>query len=173
MDVDSIWLVQNGAWSNDYIGGPQQFDSGYYLRDYGYNQVWTWDQDDDGIADLWEIRYFDEITLCNAGDDDDGDGRSNADEYVADSIPTNDLHYFFGWITAASGRIAQVRVDAPTTNSRLYDVYWKTNLVDQQPWKPYGLDVAGMPNGTNVWLSVTNNGSPTFYRTGVKVVNPW
>jgi hypothetical protein len=66
-----------------------------------------------------------------------------------------------------------VRVDAPTTNSRLYDVYWKTNLMDNTPWIPCGHDVPGHAEGTNLWLEVTNGSERVFYRTGVKVVNPW
>jgi hypothetical protein len=171
-DVDSIWLVQNGNTSNAY-SEPQRFDSGYYNRDYGYNQEWTWDQDGDGIADSWEIIYFRDITNCLPGEDDDGDGSPNSDEYVADSIPTNVNHYFNRWITAVSGKVTHVRVDAPTTNSRLYDVYWKTNLMDNTPWIPCGHDVPGHAEGTNLWLEVTNGSERVFYRTGVKVVNPW
>jgi hypothetical protein len=45
--------------------------------------------------------------------------------------------------------------------------------MDNTPWIPCGHDVPGHAEGTNLWLEVTNGSERVFYRTGVKVVNPW
>jgi hypothetical protein len=48
------------------------------------------DLDDDGMSDEFEYRYFHDLTEALAGDDFDGDGRSNYEEYVSDTDPTNE-----------------------------------------------------------------------------------
>lgn len=50
------------------------------------------DGDSDGIPDWWELQYFGS-TNVNLTLDQDSDGVSNADEYVADTNPTNSASY--------------------------------------------------------------------------------
>ena len=45
------------------------------------------DSDGDGIADSWEIRYFDRITATNGQTDFDGDGLTDYYEYLAPTHP--------------------------------------------------------------------------------------
>jgi spore coat protein CotH len=48
-----------------------------------------YDGDADGLPDAWEIQYFGDTAAMGAADDPDGDGSSNADEYVAGTDPLN------------------------------------------------------------------------------------
>jgi hypothetical protein len=54
------------------------------------------DDDDDNMADVWEIRHFggtNEVD-CEAAEDKDHDGYSNIEEYVAGTDPTNNASVF-------------------------------------------------------------------------------
>ena len=60
----------------------------------------------------------------------------------------------------------QMTID-PTSTGRVYDAYWKSNLLDNSAWQPYGLSVTG--NGGTVTLIVTNPPPVLNYRTGVRL----
>ena len=47
------------------------------------------DDDNDGLPDNWEKQYFGNSTNAVASADPDGDGRSNLQEYIAGTDPTN------------------------------------------------------------------------------------
>ncbi|HMO04173.1 MAG TPA: glycoside hydrolase family 31 protein [Kiritimatiellia bacterium] len=122
------------------------------------------------IPQAWRDRY--NLTGPNSGDaeDMDGDGVSNLDEYIADSNPTNSAS-FFGRVgapatTPATGVVVTVMIQAPTTNSRLYDLSFSADLMGDT-WTPLGLNVPGAANGDAVMLNVTNNGAGGHYRARV------
>lgn len=47
------------------------------------------DADSDGIPDSWERAFFGTVAACDPTEDRDRDGMTNAQEYVADTDPTN------------------------------------------------------------------------------------
>lgn len=49
------------------------------------------DTDSDGIADAWEQAFFGNLTTVNGSSDYDGDGFLDLHEYLAGSVPTNDV----------------------------------------------------------------------------------
>ncbi len=132
------------------------------------------DTDGDGIPDAWENRHNLGAALSNATEDADNDRQSNYEEYVADTNPTNQQHYLANTVTnfSVGGTTNTITfiIEPPTTNSRVYDVWWETNLIMQPTsWRAFGLDVPGDADGQTVALTVTNIGGLKFYRTGVKV----
>ena len=168
--VENVWLLANGEITNNYELDPQSFGESFYGKDYSYTNLWTPDQDGDLIPDLWELRFYSEIPDCDPAADGDMDGMLNLDEYIADTVPTNNASVFQRRITVfAGGDVAGLRVDAPTTNSRVYDVWWTTNLNGAAVWAPWGLTVPGKADGTNIWLYVTNTNERMFFRTGVRM----
>ncbi len=128
------------------------------------------DQDGDGIPDSWEQKYFNNPTGATAGVDTDFDGVNNWEEFVADTNPTNTGSVYPNeiqeWTPGAS--VMMLQAGSPTTNSRIYDVWVTTNLVNPS-WLPRALNVQGALNGGPVTLVVTNVGEAGYYRTGVRL----
>ncbi len=121
----------------------------------------------DGIPNTWWDRYSIAPEDRIAADDLDSDTASNWEEFVADTDPTLDSSFYPNQIATMSGVGTMILLAGPpTTNSRNYTVYWKTNLMEHS-WVPYGVLVQGAANGTAVQLTVTNAVGQRFYRTGV------
>lgn len=149
------------------INGGQT--SGYMIVTSG-GGIPPGDADGDGIPNDWEFRHFGGITNADALTDYDGDTNSTLDEYYADTDPNSGASYYPNVVTNLLGRgVMYLLAGPPTTNSRVYDAFWKTNLVEPGAWTPYGLLVPGDPVGNAVTLTVTNEADGRFYRTGVKV----
>ncbi len=122
----------------------------------------------DGIPVAWWERYGLGPTNT-AANDNDGDGFSNWEEYVSDTEPTNGGSYFPNRVTNGTGYAVMTLIAGPpTTNTRMYDAWWNTNLVDG-PWNAFNFNVTGAANGAAVFMTVTNSEINRFYRTGVKV----
>lgn len=127
------------------------------------------DTDGDGIPDGWEQQHFGSATGAVATADTDGDGALNWEEYVSDTIPTNGASIFTNRIVQAAGLgIFSLTVPAPTTNSRVYDAWFSTNLLGPD-WQAVNLNIPGAANGAGLVLVVTNTTEGAVYRTGVKV----
>ena len=125
------------------------------------------DTDGDGIPDSWEQQYFGSVTGAVGGVDSDGDGLSNWHEYITDTVPTNAASAFTNIIEQVNGSgVFSITIGPPTTNSRIYDVWFTTNLVDG-PWMPMNYDLQGAPNGSSLQVTVTNDAPARHYRTSV------
>ncbi len=123
----------------------------------------------DGIPVAWWERYGLGSTNT-AANDNDGDGRSNWEEFIADSNPTNSSSFFPTSTTNISGKATMILyAGPPTTNSRVYDAWWNTDLVSGA-WTPYNFNVQGNADGSAVALTVTNSTGLRFYQTGVKML---
>ncbi len=128
------------------------------------------DTDSDGIPDSWELLHYGDATGAVAGADTDGDGLTALEEFIADTIPTNSMSSITNLILEAQTGpgVMYLDIPGPTTNSRMYDAWISTNLVDGT-WERTNLDMPGAPNGANVTLTDTNQGGKLFYRTGVRI----
>jgi hypothetical protein len=128
------------------------------------------DSDNDGLPDAWEIEHFGNITTSAGPGDNDNDGWSDMDEYIASTSPTNSGSAFNIVDNAVTNvRVIIITVGPPTTNSRVYDVYWNTNLASANAWAGYGLDRTGRADGGAIQMVVTNTAGLRFYRGGVKL----
>lgn len=122
----------------------------------------------DGIPNAWWEQYNIPVIDRVATNDYDNDTYSNLDEYIADSNPDDNTSFFLNEILTMSGGNVLHLQTGPTTNSRVYDVWWTTNLrANPQTWTRYGLNVTGNAGGSNVTLHVTNDIPYRIYRTGV------
>jgi len=120
----------------------------------------------DGIPNSWWNQYNVEQIDRVASIDLDGDGELNWDEYIADSNPDDINSLFTNRITGLSGSHVLNLQTGPTTNSRVYDIWWSTNLLNNpQEWIRLGVTTTG--SGGTLSLSVTNDAPYRIYRTGV------
>ncbi len=127
------------------------------------------DVDGDGLPDAWEQAHFGNSTGATVNADSDNDGALNWEEYVADTVPTNTASVWTNRIVQVSGTgEMQLWVPAPTTNSRVYEAWYTTNLMGDT-WQALGFNQPGPANGAAFYFTVTNGGELRVYRTGVKV----
>jgi len=122
----------------------------------------------DGIPLSW-WNQFDLGTNSMAADDNDNDDTSNWEEYIADTVPTNSASVYSNRITSAEGdQVVLIKAGPPTTNSRVYDVWFGADLMDGQ-WLPLNMNLPGANDGSAIFITVTNTGDIGHYRTGVKI----
>jgi hypothetical protein len=171
--TDQRFFAGRGSpeYTNDF-NPPQWFSYWYDSKDYLYVHQRTGGGDEpvtEGIPDSWWQRYSIPVEERHAAGDPDTDDHNNMEEYIADTSPIDEASFYDSHVSNMTGRITLVLMAGPpTTNSRRYEVYWKTNLMDQS-WTAYGLNVPGADNGGVVLLTVTNDPGRRFYRTGVKL----
>jgi len=119
----------------------------------------------DGIPNRWWEKWGVEPGDRIAGGDLDDDDATNLEEYLADTNP-QDGNSVFGEISGITGGMVMSIQTASTTNSRVYDIYWTTNLLaTPQQWNVLGNPTTG--NNDTLTLSVTNDVPVRIYRTGV------
>jgi hypothetical protein len=113
------------------------------------------DTDSDGMADAWERIYFGS-TAANPGDDPDGDGATNAQEYAAGTDPNNgaDALVITSYNIAPGGtNVALTWQSVPTRNYRIE----QTLNLAPATWLDSGLGlIASGGASTSATFTVTN-----------------
>ncbi len=158
----------NCEFTNNYTAGPQQATTWYVNKDYVYTNQWVEGNTNntDGIPNWWWDKYSISGPNRVASGDEDGDNWNNGEEFVIDSDPT-DITSGFSNVVQLVGRGVMTLTVNPSSTARVYDVYWKTNLMANDGWLNYNLSVTGV--GGAISLTVTNTDAlKRFYRTGVK-----
>jgi hypothetical protein len=105
------------------------------------------DFDGDGISDWWETNYFGNVgttnTAANALVDADGDGRSNLEEYLSGTNPTDPASVLKILLDATNGTPFQFIAQSNIS----YTVQWRSNLI------------------TSVWSNLTSISAQPLVRT--------
>ena len=125
----------------------------------------TGDLDSDGIPNFWE-QQFGTTTGVVASVDQDSDGFTGEEEYIADTDPTSSASFF---------RVDDLSVSDHQTftfegsTARKYQVLYTTNdLVDPSlTWISNGIPVWG--EGAATEITVTNSEEMVFYRVWVSL----
>ncbi|MBU0677578.1 MAG: alpha amylase C-terminal domain-containing protein [Verrucomicrobia bacterium] len=124
------------------------------------------DTDSDGIDDDWENDHGLNVGTNDAALNPDSDSFDNGDEFILDSDPFASNAVFTTTIEdVLPNEVVRIIAGPSTTNSRLYDVYWCTNLMDAA-WLPRNIVTPG--NGGNLMLTITNDRPAVYYRAGVR-----
>lgn len=123
------------------------------------------DADGDGMSDAWEFRYFEDVVSAQAGDDGDGDSRSNLDEFLADTSPVDPVSVFaIGAIRETDEGALAILVPG-SSRQRYYALFESADLGAGDPWEQVGEATAGN-DGT---LEFLHPGTEVrgFFRVGV------
>ncbi len=117
-------------------------------NNHGFEDVWltglpfvlpATDLDRDGLPDEWEYRWFGSITGADPDADDDEDGMTNFEEYIADTDPTDpDSRFVILSVTNAAG----MRIEVPSSAARLYRFLYTDDPVEEE-WTPLGEEIPG------------------------------
>ncbi len=123
------------------------------------------DQDDDGMPDAWEIRYFGNATNAHPQAHADNDDQANLDEYIADTDP-RDGDSRFSVENILAGNFYAVYFNAST--GRVYSLLSTSNL-QNQVWHPVQnqIDIPGF--GANSFLIDSNAAERSIYRVIVEL----
>lgn len=118
------------------------------------------DDDNDGIPDSWEILYGLDPLLADSTNDEDGDGWSNWQEYVADTDPT-DAEDGPGLRLVWDGVNEVPHLEFNSSSQRQYQLEYRDSL-ESETWEP--LDT--MKIGTGATMGMTDEEAPPqrFYR---------
>lgn len=110
------------AWVYDlsYSGSPVALD------DLLISGASVADSDNDGLEDAWEIAQFGDLSHTADGDD-DGDGTTNYDEYVAGTDPADETSVF-QVLSAQPTDKGSVLLKWTAVSGRLYNIYWTSDL---------------------------------------------
>jgi hypothetical protein len=146
------------SWSSGLVSGDLNF-----LADVFASSV---DSDSDGAPDSWTIQFFGHAEgqagdLSRAGDDADGDGMTNLEEYLAGTSPTDRASAFRLQISLVSLPANTAFLNWPAAPGRSYAVQCKNELSD-----PEWLDMAGSIGVINnqATFSVPADQTSRFYR---------
>jgi hypothetical protein len=119
------------------------------------------DLDGDGMDDAWENAYFVDGTNAQPHANGDSDPFDNLQEFIAGTDPTNGASFFAVTNWMAGDRVLQW----PMATSRLYTVWWSTNLA--AGFQPLAPAVASPGNSfTDAVHTATDAG---YYKVEVEI----
>lgn len=118
--------------------------------------------------DAWAARRG--IPGAAGGADNDLDGYTNEQEYQADTDPTDASDHFADGPDGVwgDGQRLYLSLPGPTTNSRVYDVFYSTNIVRGR-WAPMNLEITGAVDGAAVNIPFPNLSGAGTLRVGARL----
>ncbi|MGE4488471.1 MAG: hypothetical protein AB7E95_02880 [Kiritimatiellales bacterium] len=165
-----VFIDNNGEWALTgiilYRNGTNPYTGNYAAMIHDYS-AWikntmdavTGDDDFDGIPNWWEQQFGTDIV---ASVDQDGDGMTGEQEYIADTNPTNAASFF-----EIENFIALTNQTLYFTGStsRQYQLFYTTNdLADSNLVWAAAHSNRVWGTGSNSSITVTNTESKAFYR---------
>ena len=125
-----------------------------------------YDWDGDGIPNWWEARFSNSKTGINASLDEDNDGMSALDEFVAYTDPTNSASVFLISIGSDKNGMA---VSWQTAKGRVYNLYATESLTEGWSTNPIAFFNG---DGGIVSYDIDQDAHPTrFFKVSVDLIN--
>ncbi len=167
-----LFIYRESAWSltgiNLYRDGanPYTGNRAALIPDYVswiQSVVVDYDTDMDGLPDWWETAFAGDALSMAAADNADGDGFTNYEEWLADTVPTNSAS--FPWIGAYTNA-AQVAFGS--SSNRQYQIEYRLDLADTNG--VWGIEVPWFPGAhPQTEKTVTTLSSNRFFRLRVRL----
>jgi len=161
-------MIATGGYT-DQPAGTSVYGNRTYMADIRYyaaqiNSIaLIEDIDGDGIPDGWEYEKTGSTIGVVAGIDQDGDGFTGAEEWIADTVPVDSNSYLR---VSAYANVAEVVFDSST--NRQYQVDYRTDLADSnETWQAEVLWFT--PTSSPTVMPVTTSTSNRYYRVEVKL----
>ncbi len=123
------------------------------------------DADHDGIPDWWENEHGGTNLFAGGSSDYDDDRMPDAEEYVADTDPTNSASVLRA--EALLPEAAGCSIRWPSATGRYYSVFKTVNILEGWPEIPLTNDYWGDASGTNVYVDPNDTNAAAFYRIEV------
>jgi len=152
-EYDSNSRLKSASYTNG-VTADYKYDLAHNLT--GIGQVA--DTDDDGLPDYWEIKHFGNLTTTDGTEDQDGDGLTDLEEYLAASDPTSASSSFLFYGSPPSPTTFIVRW--ASASNRTYTINYTTNLMES--FSVLATNVVGTPPVNE--YSHTIAAFHTFYR---------
>ena len=132
------------------------------------------DSDADAIPDNWELQFSSSLATLNGAGDNDGDGLTNAQEYLSDTNPLDPSSSLriTSFVANTGGTANTIAFTSRPT--RLYEVHERTTLNPADPWADTGLGMISPDVGATTTRTFTDTPSPTrFFRVeAIKPLSP-
>jgi hypothetical protein len=124
------------------------------------------DADQDGMPDAFEAaNNLNPNSSADAPKDDDGDGATNLEEYLAGTNPRNPASVLRTSIQRTGGL---VQISFPATENKVYQIEFKNDLLPTTPWAALGPKISRADNGMLLGSDqIAINIPKRFYRVRV------
>jgi hypothetical protein len=123
------------------------------------------DTDNDGIADSWERRHFNNLTTATSTNHNDGDGEPDLAEFQADTNPKDAAHYLKIVSHTHNLNTTQTTLEFTSSPTRLYRVEFSNDLGLADPWTNSTLGTFAPDAGTTTTRTLSYPGNPRkFFR---------
>ncbi len=122
-----------------------------------------------GIPDAWELQAGLSLDRDDSALDNDGDGYSNREEYIAGTDPQDDSSRLAIWSIEPQPDSLHIRF-APLVGNRTYSLHKSTSLLaPPEDWRTVATFTADADMESFLWVLPISPDNTSFYRVSVEV----
>jgi hypothetical protein len=132
------------------------------------------DTDGEGIPDAWELQFAANLGVLNGAGDNDGDGLTNLEEFLADTNPVDPNSLLRITSTAKPTALSPTTLSWSSSPTRQYRIYGATDLTVPIAWAEVGLGLIPPAAGAATTRNLAPSSEPHrfFLIEAVKPLSP-